>query len=129
VADGKSIYVASHTGLGGSAIVRQLERRGRTSIIADSHQELDLRVQASVWDFMEQTRPDQVIVVAGTVGGIHANRSRPAEFLFDNAMIHANVIDAAHRVGVEKLLYLGSSCIYPRLSAAYPRERPAHRPA
>ena len=116
MAEQKSIYVAGHTGLVGSAILRQLERRGRTSIITASHQELDLREQASVWGFMEQTRPDQVIVAAGTVGGIHANRSRPAEFLYDNTMIHANVIDAAHRVGVEKLLYLGSSCIYPRLS-------------
>ena len=116
VSDPRRIYVAGHTGLVGSAIVRALDARGEVEIITASHRELDLRDQGDVRAFVADHGPDQVIVAAGTVGGIQANRTRPAEFLYDNQMIHANVIAAAHRAGVAKLLYLGSSCIYPRLA-------------
>ena len=116
VAREKSVYVAGHGGLVGSAIVRALEGRGHRSVITVEHSELDLRDQARTRAFFDEVSPEQVIVAAGTVGGIHVNQSRPAEFLYDNLMIQANVIDAAHRSGVDKLLYLGSSCIYPRLA-------------
>jgi GDP-L-fucose synthase len=108
------IYVAGHTGLVGSAIVRRLEREGFTRLLTATRAELDLRDQAGVDTWFAANRPEFVFLVAGTVGGIFANSTRPAEFIYDNLMIHATVVHAAHREGVRKLLYLGSSCIYPR---------------
>jgi GDP-L-fucose synthase len=110
------IFVAGHAGLVGSAIVRRLERAGYRNLLLATRHELDLRDQAAVNAWMHEHRPQQVYLVAGTVGGIMANSTRPAEFIYDNMMIHATVVHAAHLAGVEKLLYLGSSCIYPRLS-------------
>lgn len=112
----KRVFVAGHRGLVGSAIVRALERRGDVEILSASRNELDLRNQSAVEQWFELHRPQQVYLVAGTVGGIWANSTRPAEFLYDNLMIHATVVHAAWKYGVEKLLYLGSSCIYPRLA-------------
>jgi GDP-L-fucose synthase len=109
------IYVAGHGGLVGSAILRRLERAGHRNILTATRQQVDLRDQAAVNYWFRANRPDYVYLVAGTVGGIHANASRPAEFIYDNMMIHATVVHAAHLYGVRKLLYLGSSCIYPRL--------------
>ena len=108
------IYVAGHRGLVGSAIVRCLERRGYREIITVPRQELDLRDQASVNAWFEAARPEYVFLVAGTVGGILANSTHPAQFIYDNLMIHGTVVHAAHLHGVQRLLYLGSSCIYPR---------------
>ena len=108
------VFVAGHRGLVGSAIVRRLEAAGATLLTATRHQ-LDLRDQAAVNYWFRANRPDYVYLVAGTVGGILANSTRPAEFIYDNMMIHATVVHAAHLYGVKKLLYLGSSCIYPRL--------------
>ena len=109
-----SILVAGHTGLVGSAILRGLEREGFSRILTANRSSLDLRDQAAVGKWFERHRPEYVYLVAGTVGGIQANATRPATFLYDNLMIHANVVHAAHLSGVTKLLYLGSSCIYPR---------------
>jgi GDP-L-fucose synthase len=108
------IYVAGHRGLVGSAIIRRLEAEGFTNILTASREELDLRDQAAVNYWFRANRPEFVFLVAGTVGGILANSTRPAEFIYDNLMIHATVVHAAHLYGVKKLLYLGSSCIYPR---------------
>lgn len=108
------IYVAGHRGLVGSAIVRRLETAGFEQILTATRDELDLRDQAAVNDWFRSRRPEYVFLVAGTVGGILANSTRPAEFIYDNMMIHATVVDAAYRHGVRRLLYLGSSCIYPR---------------
>ena len=108
------IYVAGHTGLVGSAIVRRLERGGFSNVLRATHEQLDLRDQAAVNYWFRANRPEHVFLVAGTVGGILANSTRPAEFIYDNMMIHATVVHAAHLFGVTKLLYLGSSCIYPR---------------
>src|SRR5256885_7788474 len=108
------VFVAGHRGMVGSAIVRKLAADGYTQILAASRQELDLRDQAAVNTWFAANRPDYVFLVAGTVGGILANSTRPAEFIYDNMMIHATVVHAAHLYPVEKLLYLGSSCIYPR---------------
>lgn len=108
------VYVAGHRGLVGSAIVRRLQRAGLTNILTATRQQLDLRDQAAVNYWFRANRPSHVFLVAGTVGGILANSTRPAEFLYDNMMIHGTVVHAAHSFGVEKLLYLGSSCIYPR---------------
>ena len=108
------IYVAGHRGLVGSAIVRHLEAEGFTNLLVATRDELDLRNQAAVTEWVEANRPAYVFLVAGTVGGIMANSTRPAEFLYDNMMIHATVVHASHLFGVRKLLYLGSSCIYPR---------------
>jgi GDP-L-fucose synthase len=108
------IYVAGHSGLVGSAIVRRLSAGGFDEVVAVRREEVDLRDQSAVDVWFDRNRPQYVILAAGTVGGIHANASRPAEFLYDNMMIHATVVHAAYRHGVEKLLYLGSSCIYPR---------------
>ncbi len=110
------IYVAGHIGMVGSAIVRALRRAGETSICTRLRAQLDLANQAQVRAFFEQERPDQVYMAAAKVGGIHANNSYPAEFIYDNLMVQANVIHEAWRVGVRKLLFLGSSCIYPRLA-------------
>jgi GDP-L-fucose synthase len=108
------IYIAGHTGLVGSAITRRLTAGGFTNILAAEREDLDLRDQAAVNHWFAAKRPEYVFLVAGTVGGILANSTRPAEFIYDNMMIHATVVDAAYREGVAKLLYLGSSCIYPR---------------
>ena len=108
------IYVAGHAGLVGSAIVRRLERSGHTNLLTATRRELDLRDQGAVDAWFEANRPDYVFLVAGTVGGILANSTRPAEFIYDNLMIHGTVVHASHLTGVTKLLYLGSSCIYPR---------------
>src|SRR5256885_1537118 len=108
------IYVAGHTGLVGSAILRRLIAEGCGNILAATRDQLDLRDQAAVNDWFRANRPEYVFLVAGTVGGILANSTRPAEFLYDNLMIHGTVVQAAHQYGVKKLLYLGSSCIYPR---------------
>jgi len=108
------IFVAGHAGLVGSAIVRRLEGEKFENIQTATRSELDLRDQAAVNRWFEINRPEYVFLVAGTVGGIHANSIRPAEFLYDNLMIHGTVVHAAHRSGATKLLYLGSSCIYPR---------------
>ena len=108
------IFVTGHRGMVGSALVRRLTGAGFTDILTASRQEVDLRDQAGVDGWFDAHRPAYVIHAAGTVGGIHANNTRPAEFLYDNLMIHATVLHAAYRTGVTKLLYLGSSCIYPR---------------
>ena len=115
----QTIYVAGHRGMVGSAIVRTLIAGGVPAhdIVTRTHAELDLRNQAAVQAFFQQQRPDQVYLAAAKVGGIHANNTYPADFIYDNLMVQANVIDAAHRVGVQKLLFLGSSCIYPRMAA------------
>ena len=110
------IHIAGHRGLVGSAIQRRLEADGFTNLLTPVRAELDLRDQHSVFSWYEQNQPEYVFLVAGTVGGIMANSTRPAEFLYDNIMIHANVLEAARRSEVTKLLYLGSSCIYPRLA-------------
>jgi GDP-L-fucose synthase len=108
------IYVAGHRGLVGSAIVRRLEAEGFTNILTATRQEVDLRDQSAVNAWFAANRPQYVYLVAGTVGGILANSTRPAEFIYDNLMMAANVIEAARANEVTKLLYLGSSCIYPR---------------
>lgn len=110
------IYVAGHRGMVGSAIVRALEAAGHTNILTRTSAELDLRNQAAVNAFFEAEKPTYVVLAAAKVGGIHANNTYRAEFLYDNLMIEANVIHAAHVSGVEKLLFLGSSCIYPKLA-------------
>jgi GDP-L-fucose synthase len=108
------IFVAGHTGLVGSAVLRRLEREGFTNVLTATREQLDLRDQAAVNYWFRANRPEYVFLVAGTVGGILANSTRPAEFIYDNMMIHATVVHAAHQFEVAKLLYLGSSCIYPR---------------
>lgn len=108
------IYVAGHRGMVGSAIVRTLQKYGQTNIVSRTHEELDLTDQAAVRTFFATEKPDQVYLAAAKVGGIHANNTYPAEFIYDNLMVQANVVDSAFRNGVKKLLFLGSSCIYPR---------------
>ncbi|MFN2337970.1 MAG: GDP-L-fucose synthase family protein [Gammaproteobacteria bacterium] len=110
------IYIAGHRGLVGGAIVRQLEKAGYTNLLTATSRELDLREQAAVRDFFAAHKPDYVFLAAAKVGGILANDTYPAEFLYDNLMMEANVIDAAYRNGVQKLLFLGSTCIYPRMA-------------
>jgi len=118
----KKIYVAGHRGMVGSAIVRALNQRGHMNIITRTHAELDLTSQAAVRAFFEQEKPDQVYLTAAKVGGIHANNTYPAEFIYQNMMMEANLVNEAWRVGVHKLLFLGSSCIYPKLAAQPMRE-------
>jgi GDP-L-fucose synthase len=108
------IFVAGHRGLVGSAILRRLDQAGCSNVLTATRDQLDLRDQAAVTYWFRANRPEYVYLVAGTVGGIMANSSRPAEFIYDNMLIHATVVHAAHQFGVKKLLYLGSSCIYPR---------------
>ena len=110
------IYVAGHRGMVGSAIVRALKNQGETNFVVRTYAELDLTDQTAVRHFFETEKPDQVYLAAAKVGGIHANNTYPAEFIYQNLMVQANVIDAAFRNGVQKLLFLGSSCIYPRLA-------------
>ncbi len=110
------IFVAGHSGLVGSALVRRLEAEGFTNLMVARRDQLDLRDQAAVHYWFRAHRPEYVFLAAGTVGGIVANATRPAEFLYDNMMIHATVVEAAREFDVRKLLYLGSSCIYPRLA-------------
>ena len=110
------IYVAGHRGLVGSAIVRNLEDKGYTNIICRTHKELDLTNQEAVRAFFEQERPEYVFLAAAKVGGIHANNTYPADFIYDNLMIQNNVIKAAHDFEVKKLLFLGSTCIYPKMA-------------
>lgn len=108
------IYVAGHRGMVGSAIVRALQQQGLANIVTRAHAELDLTDQAAARTFFESEKPDQVYLAAAKVGGIYANNTYPAEFIYQNLMIEANVIDAAFRSGVKQLLFLGSSCIYPK---------------
>jgi GDP-L-fucose synthase len=108
------IFVAGHRGLVGSAIMRRLKDVGFSGVLTATREQLDLRDQAAVNYWFRANRPEYVILAAGTVGGIVANSTRPAEFIYDNMLIHATVVHAAHMYGVKKLLYLGSSCIYPR---------------
>ncbi|HTT08218.1 MAG TPA: GDP-L-fucose synthase [Gammaproteobacteria bacterium] len=108
------IFVAGHGGLVGSAIVRALRARGFANILTVPHKEVDLKEQAAVRQFFQSERPDHVFLAAARVGGILANDTHPAEFIYDNLMIEANIIDAAYRCAVKKLLFLGSTCIYPK---------------
>jgi len=108
------IYIAGHRGLVGSAIVRQLESRGFTNLLMRTHKELDLANQAQVQSFFQQEKPDYVILAAAKVGGIHANNTYPADFIYQNMMIEANVINSAYESQVKRLLFLGSTCIYPK---------------
>lgn len=110
------VFVAGHRGLVGSAIVRHLENAGFSNILTATRDQLDLRDQAAVNYWFKANQPEYVYLVAGTVGGILANSTRPAEFIYDNMMIHATVVHSAHLFNAKKLLYLGSSCIYPRLA-------------
>ncbi len=112
----QKIYVAGHRGMVGSAIVRNLQAQGHQKIVVRTHAELDLTNQAQVASFFEQEKPDQVYLAAAMVGGIHANNTFPAEFIYDNLMMQNNVIHQAFMSGVKKLLFLGSSCIYPKLA-------------
>jgi GDP-L-fucose synthase len=112
--NGPRIFVAGHRGMVGSAIIRKLQQHGHTNIITRSRGELDLTRQADVEVFFEREPFDQVYLAAAKVGGIHANNTYPAEFIFENLAIEANIIQGAHRAGVQKLLFLGSSCIYPK---------------
>ena len=108
------IYVAGHNGMVGSAIVRCLQQQGQTNIVSRTHKELDLTDQANVRHFLATEKPDQIYLAAAKVGGIYANNTYPAEFIYDNLMVQANVIHEAWRAGVKKLMFLGSSCIYPK---------------
>jgi GDP-L-fucose synthase len=114
LAPDSSVFVAGHRGMVGSAVVRALSRHGCKHIVTATREQCDLTVQEDVEHFMASLHPDIVIVAAAKVGGIHANATYPAEFLYENLMIAANCIHAAHRHGVKRLLFLGSSCIYPR---------------
>jgi GDP-L-fucose synthase len=119
---GQKIYVAGHRGMVGSAILRALHARGHSNIILRSRAELDLTDQRAVCAFLDAERPDEVYIAAAKVGGIHANNTYPADFIYQNLMIEANVIHQAWRAGVRKLMFLGSSCIYPYLAEQPMRE-------
>jgi len=112
----KKIYVAGHRGMVGSAIVRKLKNLGFNNIITKTSSELDLRRQSEVEKFFDEERPELVFLAAAKVGGIHANHTYPADFLYDNLLIEANVIHSAYKYKTEKLLFLGSSCIYPKMA-------------
>ena len=113
----QKVYVSGHRGMVGSAIVRNLQAKGYENIVVRTHAELDLSNQAAVAKFFAQEKPDQVYLAAAKVGGIHANNTFPAEFIYENLMVQNNVIHQAFLVGVKKLLFLGSSCIYPKLAS------------
>lgn len=121
--DGRRVWVAGHRGMVGQAIVRRLSRES-CEIIPAPRERVDLRRQQDVESWMAEARPDLVFVAAAKVGGIHANNTRPAEFLYDNLMIEANIIEAARTLGTSKLVFLGSSCIYPKFA-----EQPIHEDA
>ena len=108
------IYIAGHRGLVGSAIVRQLESRGFNNLLMRTHKELDLTNQAQVQDFFEREKPEYVILAAAKVGGIHANNSYPADFIYQNMMIEANVINSSYKINIKRLLFFVSTCIYPK---------------
>jgi GDP-L-fucose synthase len=108
------VYVAGHRGLAGSAIVRELQRQGYTNLVTRTHAELDLQDAAATQHFFEQEQPEIVFLAAAKVGGIHANNTYPVDFLVNNLLIEANICRAAHATGVRRLIFLGSSCIYPR---------------
>ena len=108
------VYVAGHRGMVGSALVRALQTRGYTNLVLRTSAELDLRDQAAVFAFLEEVKPAHVYLAAAKVGGIHANNTYKADFLYDNLLMEANVIEGSRRAGVDKLLFLGSSCIYPK---------------
>jgi len=110
------IYVAGHRGLVGSAIVRSLKEKGYENILVRTHSELDLTDQAAVFDFFKREKPEYVVLAAAKVGGINANNSYPADFIYENSIIQCNVIKASHDNKVKKLLFLGSSCIYPKMA-------------
>lgn len=110
------IFVAGHRGLVGSAILRQLQAHGYTELITQSRAELDLTDQKAVWDFYLKFRPEYVFIAAAKVGGIHANNTYPADFIYRNLIIECNLIHGAYQHGVKKLLFLGSTCIYPKLA-------------
>ena len=112
----KKIFVAGHRGMVGAAIARNLEQRDNIEIVTKTRYELDLSNQSEVNDFFAENTIDEVYLAAAKVGGIHANNTYPAEFIYENLMIEANVIHAAHKNDVQKLLFLGSSCIYPKLA-------------
>ena len=112
----QKIYIAGHRGMVGSAIVRELKKRGFYNLVYRTHQELDLTNQSAVANFFSKERPDQVYLAAAKVGGIHANNTYPAEFIYENLMVQNNVIHQAFESGVKKLLFLGSSCIYPKMA-------------
>ncbi|EFH6991129.1 GDP-L-fucose synthase [Escherichia coli] len=112
----KRIYVAGHRGMVGSAICRQLSQRDDIELVVKTHKELDLTVQKDVDAFFEQEKIDQVYLAAAKVGGIYANNTFPAEFIYQNLMIESNIIHSAHKAGIQKLLFLGSSCIYPKFA-------------
>ena len=114
---GQKIYVAGHRGMVGSAIVRNLQAHGYQNIVTRTHAELDLTDQVAVKTFFAQEKPDQVYLAAAKVGGIHANNTFPAEFIYENLMVQSNVIHQAFKNGVKRLLFLGSSCIYPKFAA------------
>ncbi len=116
ITSGSKIYVAGHRGMAGSAMVRQLSSRGFTNIVTCTHAEMDLCNQQQVHNFMQQERPDYVVLAAARVGGIHANNTYSADFIYQNLMIEANVIHEAYQSGCQELLFLGSSCIYPKLA-------------
>ncbi len=117
------IYLAGHRGMVGSAIHRKLQQEGFTNIVSRTSAELDLKNQTAVQDFFDQERPAYVFLAAAKVGGILANNNYRGEFLYDNLMIQSNTIDAAYRSGVKKLMFLGSSCIYPKLAPPTPKGR------
>jgi GDP-L-fucose synthase len=118
----RRIFVAGHRGMVGSAIVRRLQAQGGVEVVTATHAELDLTSQLAVGRFFAEQRIDEVYLAAAKVGGIHANNTYPAEFIYENLMIEANVIHAAHVAGVQKLLFLGSSCIYPKHASQPMRE-------
>ena len=118
----QSVYVAGHNGLVGSALVRNLQRNGYRNILVRTRKELDLRQSADVRNFFAKTKPEAVIVAAAKVGGIKANSDYPVEFLLENLQIQNNLIAASYEFGVKKLLFLGSSCVYPKLAVQPIRE-------
>ncbi len=109
------IYVAGHRGLVGSAVIKAIEADGQHSWVGRTRSELDLLNRKAVFDYLSLEKPDAVVIAAAKVGGIHANSTYPVEFLSENIQIETNLMDAAHAAGIKKLLFLGSSCVYPKL--------------